>query len=101
MATLEFEHSMPFGKHAGKPLPDVPTDYLEWALKETKLGSGLRAAVVAELGQRGVAVPAAQPGPPPACRRCGDAGQVLTWERDRNGQAREAELLPLLGGAGG
>ena len=38
-------HTLPFGKHKGVPLPDVPLSYLQWLLREVKLSYGLRAAV--------------------------------------------------------
>jgi hypothetical protein len=44
--------TLPFGKHKGRPLGDVPGDYLRWMLRECKLSSGLRAAVGAELATR-------------------------------------------------
>ena len=53
--------SLPFGRHRGKLLPDVPSDYLAWLLRAVKLSRGLRDAVAAELVGRGVAAP-----PPPA-----------------------------------
>jgi hypothetical protein len=54
------EHTMPFGKHAGKPLGEVPSGYLAWLIREFKLSSGLRAAVPDELTRRNVDTP-----PPP------------------------------------
>jgi uncharacterized protein (DUF3820 family) len=39
---------MPFGKHKGELLGDVPTDYLGWLLRECDLEPYLRAAVEAE-----------------------------------------------------
>jgi Putative quorum-sensing-regulated virulence factor len=46
--------SLPFGKHKGVPLADVPRSYLEWALAEGVLRSeALRRAVQAELARRG------------------------------------------------
>jgi len=43
---------MPFGKHKGRPLSDVPTDYLCWLLDECDLRPGFRRAVDAELRGR-------------------------------------------------
>ena len=41
-----WEPTMPFGAHKGKPLPEVPSDYLKWLLETaTDLNDGLRAAV--------------------------------------------------------
>ncbi len=40
---------MPFGRWKGKPLSELPDDYLDWlASPETKLNESLRSAVVAE-----------------------------------------------------
>ncbi len=33
---------MPFGKHRGKPLSEVPPDYLTWFLRQSKIEPGLR-----------------------------------------------------------
>jgi hypothetical protein len=44
---------LPFGKHKGRPLAEVPASYLSWLLAEVKLSSGLRCAVAAELTRRG------------------------------------------------
>jgi len=44
---------MPFGKrHRGKPLTQVPVDYLQWALREASLSKGLREAIEKEVGRR-------------------------------------------------
>lgn len=81
-------HTLPFGAHKGRPLPDVPADYLRWALAECKLSSGLYAAVAAELARRGLPVPPPPPPkPPPACACCGPAGKVrYRWSADRLGR---------------
>jgi hypothetical protein len=43
-----------FGKHAGEPLDRVPTDYLNWCLRNIKnLRADLRAAIREELHRRG------------------------------------------------
>lgn len=43
--------TMPFGKHKGKNLSDVPPDYLYWVLENcTRLSPFLRAKITAELG---------------------------------------------------
>jgi uncharacterized protein (DUF3820 family) len=78
--------SLPFGCHKGRALPEIPAAYLCWLLRATKLSSGLRSAVCAELKRRGVAVP--DPPPPlPACERCGPgAGHRCTWAGDRLGR---------------
>jgi hypothetical protein len=44
---------MPFGKHKGTPLVDVPTGYLQWVLRNcTDLHPGLRTALARELARR-------------------------------------------------
>jgi hypothetical protein len=69
-----------FGKHRGKPLAEVPTSYLEWAIREIRLSSGVRARVAEALAARGAAVPPPPPPRPiPACRRCGPAGHRVEW----------------------
>lgn len=73
-----------FGKHRERPLPDVPTSYLAWALRECKLSTGLRTAVRAELLSRPdcpAALPA-QPRPQEVrCHRCGGAELVVYWHQ--------------------
>jgi hypothetical protein len=49
---------MPFGRHRGRLLRNVPTDYLEWA--RTVAREPLRSAIRAELARR-----QAHPPPPP------------------------------------
>jgi len=44
---------MPFGRHKGKPLVDVPTAYLRWLAVEATMEADLRAAVLVELERRG------------------------------------------------
>jgi hypothetical protein len=79
--------TIPFGRYKDRPLPDIPASYLHWLLRETKLSSGLRAAVEGELRSRGVTPPAAPPPAPPApCRRCGDTRHVHRWALDRLGR---------------
>jgi hypothetical protein len=49
------EIRLDFGKHAGKRLSEVPTDYLLWCLDNLrKLWPVYRQAMVAELARRGV-----------------------------------------------
>lgn len=43
--------SLPFGKHKGVPLKDVPTDYLLW-LDKQDVQPMVKAAVISELGRR-------------------------------------------------
>ena len=44
---------MPFGKHKGKPVSEVPADYLDWAIATNRLDAELRAAVEGRLKQGG------------------------------------------------
>jgi hypothetical protein len=72
--------TLPFGKHRGKELGSVPSDYLLWGLRELKLSSGLRAAVAGELARRNVEAPAPPaPRPVPPCGRCGSAEYRCRW----------------------
>jgi hypothetical protein len=82
--------TLPFGKHKGRPLPEIPSDYLTWLAKTCRLSSGLRAAVGVELARRGLEappIPAVRPSVPP-CPRCGDAGFVARWQEDVRGNRR-------------
>jgi uncharacterized protein (DUF3820 family) len=80
--------TLPFGRHKGQPLADVPSGYLRWCLDTCKLSSGLRLALVEELQARGVEV--AMPPPSPltvrGCHRCPTAGVALRWQQDRLGR---------------
>src|SRR5262249_10989822 len=79
--------TIPFGKHKGRPLEDVPTDYLEWLRRSVKLSSGLRLAVAGALRTPGGDVPAEAPTPPPARPRCRPEGKVsYSWLQKRDGQ---------------
>ena len=45
--------TMPFGKHRGAPLDEVPPKYLRWVLREVKtLAPDLRADITAVLSGR-------------------------------------------------
>jgi hypothetical protein len=83
---------MPFGRHKGVPLQEVPASYLEWAARTLKLSSGLRAAVAGELERRGRKVPLPPPGewdrPPGPCRECGCPDVLYAWAEDRLGRKR-------------
>lgn len=37
--------SMPFGKHKGKPVKDLPNDYLAWLSKQDNITGGLRESI--------------------------------------------------------
>jgi hypothetical protein len=90
-----------FGQHKGKPLPQVPTGYLRWALATVTLSTGLRAAVRAELLSRG-ADPATLPADPPPkdvrCRACGERAFFVYWQEARSGRIIRADCV-LCGGA--
>jgi hypothetical protein len=87
--------AIPFGKHAGRPLPEVPTSYLCWLTGECRLSRGIRQAVEAELSRRGVPVPT---NPAEAirqrqvdarrqepCRRCRSVERRYYWQTCSNG----------------
>jgi hypothetical protein len=81
--------TLPFGRHRGEPLGQVPTSYLCWFLAEANPSTGLRAAVAAELRSRGYPIP--DPPPPPPirpCRRCGSTDARHTWQEDSAGNRR-------------
>jgi hypothetical protein len=81
------DHVLYFGKHMGKTLDKVPSDYLLWLLAEAKLSAGLRAAVGDELRERGRTPPEPPPQPIPSCGRCGPgAGFRCAWQEDRLGR---------------
>jgi hypothetical protein len=53
--------TMPFGRHKGRPVAKLPSDYLVWLAGREDLRDPLRTAVLGELWQRiGI-----QPPPPP------------------------------------
>jgi hypothetical protein len=93
--------TLPFGRHQGQPLTEVPSDYLRWVLAEVgTLSHRLRQAVSEELGRRG-----GDPPPPPAlevrplrrCRQCPQAQPRITWETDRAGRNRLRADCPACG----
>jgi hypothetical protein len=86
MATTSPTPILPFGKHKGQPLADVPGDYLRWALLTVKLSSGLRTAVADELTRRGVPVPDPPPPRVPPCPRCAAGDFVVRSQEDRLGR---------------
>jgi hypothetical protein len=74
-------HTLPFGKHKGASLPDVPTPYLSWLARDAKLSSGLAGAVRDELTRRGVTAPKPPPRPPRRCHQCGGTELRAVWLR--------------------
>jgi hypothetical protein len=87
-----------FGKHRGKPLSEIDTGYLQWALRTAKLASGIRQAVEAELRKRGASVPPPPPRPRPGwmgpCDRCKSPAVGYRWYQYRDGQ-RNVEAFCL------
>jgi hypothetical protein len=82
-------NALPFGRHKGVPLPDVPASYLQWALRECQLSAGLRAALAAELARRSIeAPPMPPPAPPRTCRRCPGTRVLALWQETRDGGRR-------------
>jgi hypothetical protein len=79
-------HVLPFGRHKGVPLAEVPNAYLQWAIRTVKLSSGLYSAVAAELRERGTFTPDPPEWVPPPCRRCGVAGIRCSWQVDSLGR---------------
>jgi hypothetical protein len=74
--------SLPFGRHQGKALAEVPADYLQWLLRSIKLSSGVRGAVAGELTRRGIQAPDPSPRPEPRCGRHPAAGFRCLWGED-------------------
>jgi hypothetical protein len=48
MKPLEDTDPMPFGKHKGRPMKDVPAYYLHWFWSENQIGSAHRRAEYAD-----------------------------------------------------
>jgi hypothetical protein len=44
--------NVPFGKHKGQPIAEVPADYLMWMLSLANLSPDLRTAIKADLVRR-------------------------------------------------
>jgi uncharacterized protein (DUF3820 family) len=92
--TAPYQHRLPFGKHRGKTVADVPSDYLSWLLRNVRLSSGLRLAVTDVLRSRGVQVAPPPPVPPePVCPDCGlDTRIFYGWLETSNGERRIQRL---------
>jgi hypothetical protein len=94
--------SLPFGKHRGLPLAQIPADYLSWLLGAAKLSTGLRGAVAAELTRRGVSTP---PAPPrarmPACWFCGSGRVRFDWLQDTIGRRQLTDRSRATGSPAG
>ena len=80
--------TLPFGRHRGQPIDEVPSDYLRWAAQNCKLSHPLWLAVAAELVRRGLPAPTPPPRDPlPPCPRCGSADEpLLSWHQQRDGR---------------
>lgn len=73
----------PFGKHRGKPLPDIPNGYLAWVLRECDLDPWLRAAVQCELQRRLDVAYGPSPGPGPGFHPPVQLGEIIRrWHRE-------------------
>jgi hypothetical protein len=100
---------MPFGRHRGEPLEDVPSDYLDWLLRVCTLQPPLRRAVQDEVarrrqwgGRRRREEPCDGTGRPASDRAVVDwAGVIRTWHRqlvlrwhpDRGGTTESAQAI--------
>src|SRR5437867_1183863 len=76
---------MPFGKHKGRDLGEVPTSYLCWAIHEcNSLNWWLRSAIRQELERRQApCLDESEPAPQPAAGPSPDwAGTIRQWHRD-------------------
>ena len=78
---------MPFGKHEGKPLGEVPSDYLCWAVRECdSLSGGMRLSIAEELRRRGVEPPQRRPKQEPKCADHEADGFTCRWQTDSLGR---------------
>ena len=72
--------SMPWGKHRGTPLSQVPAGYLWWVIEASNAGADLRAGVRRELARRlGAEI---DPAPGPLLPLPPDDPQTCTAVRD-------------------
>jgi hypothetical protein len=82
-------YRLPFGRHRGEPLGQVPTDYLEWFLKTCKPSAGLRAVIRAELSARPDAprdLPSEAEATVVSCQSCGSGNVAVSWHEHRDGR---------------
>jgi hypothetical protein len=56
---------MPFGQYKGRPVSEIPNDYLRWVLRACHVSRGLRDAIVEELQDGPELFPSAAADPPP------------------------------------
>jgi hypothetical protein len=89
---------MPWGKHRGQPLSEVPAGYLAWCLEECDgLKPSLRDAIRDELARRfalGYQPPLTRPAPDfrPAIDELYRA-LVLAWHPDRGGSTEAMQAV--------
>src|SRR5690349_9077564 len=88
MTRITNQYRLPFGKYAGQALPDVPSNYLSWLLRATKLSAPLRTAVRQELLSRN---DCPQLPPEPAtkvvtCQRCDSTDLAVSWVSQAGGR---------------
>jgi hypothetical protein len=79
---------MTFGRHEGKPLAEIPGEYLEYALRSPrfKLAAFLRQRMGEELRRRGIEPPPAPPPREPACPKHPNVGFLCSWKVDSLGR---------------
>jgi ribosomal protein S27AE len=90
-----------FGMHKYRPLTEVPSSYIVWALTtdKVKLSSSTRKAAEEELARRGVGAPEPPAKPEPnVCPRCPrQGGPSYSWYEDRSGGKRIKRTCPACG----
>jgi uncharacterized protein (DUF3820 family) len=75
----EQEFRMPFGKHRGTPVKDIPADYLLWLRKNVELRGPLAAAVKDALTWKHIPIPEAPQASQPAPRPVAPAMPKRQW----------------------
>jgi hypothetical protein len=81
--------TMPFGRHKGSLLCEIPQDYLEWALRTCdRLSYWLRSEIEDELERRRFRQRRSPPPPPPPQRPPSWETIIARWHRE---MAREVD----------